>query len=225
MIHAASVHTVSFCILAHGFSFDIPFPEICAVAFKYRFEAVVQKRQVLFENIKVRFTGYADIPFLCHAQIVSAQINLVIGAEIFCIVGVGFGTTESARLICEQVLILRCLLSDGAAEPAVDEILDVGIRNSDLRLTDELIYPIAVYFNHLTEGLLGHREDLILVGIKPFMVYKHLFPGIRVGNGSDNVNVFVIVPLVEAGKYSSVVLLSHRRSFRFFLVYHFLPFL
>ena len=119
MIHTATVHIVSFGILAHGFSFDIPFSEICAVAFKYRFEAVVQKRQVLFENIKVRFTGYADIPFLCHAQIVSAQIELVIDAEIFCVIGLGFGTTDSARLICEQVLILRCLLSDGAFKAAV----------------------------------------------------------------------------------------------------------
>ena len=98
MIHTASVHTVSFCIFAYGFAFDIPFSEICAVAFKYRFEAVVQKRQVLFENIKVRFTGYADIPFLCHAQIVSAQIELVIDAEIFCVVGVGFGAAVSADL-------------------------------------------------------------------------------------------------------------------------------
>lgn len=83
MIHTASVHTVSFCIFAYGFAFDIPFSEIHAVVFENGFEAVVQKSQVLFENIKVGFTGYADIPFLCHAQIVSAQINLVIGAEIF----------------------------------------------------------------------------------------------------------------------------------------------
>ena len=119
MIHAASVHLMGFSILTHGFSFDIPFSEICAVAFKYRFEAVVQKRQVLFENIKVRFTGCADIPFLCHAQIVSAQIELVIDAEIFCVIGIGFGTTESARLICEQVFILRFLLSHGAFKAAV----------------------------------------------------------------------------------------------------------
>ena len=82
VIHTATVHIVSFGILAHGFSFDIPFPEICAVAFKYRFEAVVQKRQVLFENIKVGFTGYADIPFLCHAQIVSAYPVILM---LFCI--------------------------------------------------------------------------------------------------------------------------------------------
>ena len=119
VIHTATVHLMGFSILAHGFSFDIPLSEICAVAFKYRFEAVVQKRQVLFENIKVRFTGYADIPFLCHAQIVSAQINFVIYAEIFCVIGIGFGTTESARLVYDQIFILRCLLSDGAAEPAV----------------------------------------------------------------------------------------------------------
>ena len=119
MIHTATVHIVSFGILAHGFSLDIPFSEICAVAFKYRFEAVVQKRQVLFENIQVRFTGYADIPFLCHAQIVSAQIDLVIGAAVFCVIGIGFGTTESARLICEQVFILRFLLSHGAFKAAV----------------------------------------------------------------------------------------------------------
>ena len=119
MIHAASVHLMGFSILAHGFSFDIPFSEICAVAFKYRFEAVVQKRQVLFENIKVRFTGYADIPFLCHAQIVSAQINLVIGAEIFCVGSIGFSATVPARLIYEQVFVLRFLLSHGAFESAV----------------------------------------------------------------------------------------------------------
>ena len=113
VIHTATVHIVSFGIFAHGFSLDIPFSEICAVAFKYRFEAVVQKRQVLFENIKVRFTGYADIPFLCHAQIVSAQIELVIDAEIFCVIGIGFGTTESTRLVYDQIFILRCLLSDG----------------------------------------------------------------------------------------------------------------
>ena len=68
VIHTATVHIVSFGILAHGFPLDIPFSEICAVAFKYHFEAVVQKRQVLFENIKVGFTGYADIPFLRHAH-------------------------------------------------------------------------------------------------------------------------------------------------------------
>ena len=133
MIHTATVHIVSFGILAHGFSFDIPFPEICAVAFKYRFEAVVQKRQVLFENIKVRFTGYADIPFLCHAQIVSAQIELVIDAEIFCVVGVGFGATVPTRLVYDQIFILRCLLSDGQLNPPsmrfwmwVSEILSCG---------------------------------------------------------------------------------------------------
>ena len=217
MIHTATVHLMGFSILAHGFSFDIPFPEICAVAFKYRFEAVVQKRQVLFENIKVRFTGYADIPFLCHAQIVSAQIELVIDAEIFCEIGIGFGATESAGLICEQVFILRCLLSDGAAEPAVDEILDVGVRNFELRLTGKLIHPFAVYFNHLTEGLLGHRVIFTLAGVDPFMEDDYLTAGIYVGNDSDNVNLFVIVPLVKAGEYSSVMLLSHRRSFRFFL--------
>ncbi|MBE7058731.1 MAG: hypothetical protein E7387_06485 [Ruminococcaceae bacterium] len=49
----------------------------------------------------------------------------------------------------------------------------------------------------------------------------YLTAGIYVGNDSDNVDVFVIVPLVKAGKYSSIVLLSHRRSFRFFLkLYH-----
>ena len=69
MIHAASVHLMGFGILADGLPLDIPFSEICAVAFKYRFEAVVQKHQVLFENIKVGFTGYADIPFLCQHRL------------------------------------------------------------------------------------------------------------------------------------------------------------
>lgn len=119
VIHTASVHTVRFCIFAYGFSFDIPFPEICAVAFKYRFEAVVQKCQILFENIELVFTPNADVPLLCHAQIVSAQINLVIGAEIFCVVGVGFGATVPTRLVCEQVFILRFLLSHGAFKAAV----------------------------------------------------------------------------------------------------------
>ena len=79
MIHTATVHIVSFGILAHGFSLDIP--------------------------------------FLCHAQIVSAQINLVIGAEIFCVVGVGFGATVPTRLVYDQIFILRCLLSDGPLNP------------------------------------------------------------------------------------------------------------
>ena len=208
---------MSFCIFAYGFAFDIPFSKIHAVVFENGFEAVIQKSQVLFENIEIVFTGYADIPFLCHAQIVSAQIDLVIGAEIFCVVGVGFGATVPTRLVYDQIFILRCLLSDGAAEPAVDEILDVGVRNFDLRLTGKLIYPFAVHLYHFTEGLLGHRVIFTLASIDPFMEDDHLTAGIYVGNDSDNVDVFVIVPLVKAGEYSSVMLLSHRRSFRFFL--------
>ena len=119
VIHTATVHTVSFGILAHEFSFDIPFSELHVVVFENGFEAVVQKSQVLFENIKVGFTGYADIPFLCHAQIVSAQIDLVIGAEVFGVVGVGFGATVPTRLVYDQIFILRCLLSDGAFKAAV----------------------------------------------------------------------------------------------------------
>ena len=95
--------------------------------------------------------------------------------------------------------------------------MDVGIRNSDLRLTGKLIYPFAVYFNHLTERLLGHRVIFTLAGVDPFMEDDYLTAGIYVGNDSDNVNVFVIVPLVKTSEYSSVVLFSHRRSFRFFL--------
>ena len=221
MIHTATVHLMGFSILAHGFSFDIPFSEICALAFENGLEAVVQKRQVLFENIKVRFTGYADIPFLCHAQIVSAQIELVIDAEIFCVIGIGFGATVPTRLVYDQIFILRRLLSDGTVEPAVDEILDVGVRNSDLRLTDELVHPFAVHLYHFAEGLLGHRIIFSLASIDPLVEDDYLTAGIYVGNDSDNVDVFVIVPLVKAGEYSSVVLLSHRRSFRFFLkLYH-----
>ena len=82
--------------LRDGFAFDIPFPEICAVAFENGFEAVIQKSQVLFENLKVSFTVHADIPFLFNAQIVSAQIDFVIGAEIFGIGGVGFGAAITA---------------------------------------------------------------------------------------------------------------------------------
>ena len=33
----------------------------------------------------------------------------------------------------------------------LDEILNVRIRDSDLRLTDELIYPFAVHLHHLAE--------------------------------------------------------------------------
>ena len=93
----------------------------------------------------------------------------------------------------------------------------MGIRNSDLRLTGKLIYPFAVHLYHFAEGLLGHRVIFTLAGVDPFMEDDYLTAGIYVGNDSDNVNVFVIVPLVKAGEYSSVMLLSHRRSFRFFL--------
>ena len=99
VIHTATVHLMGFGILADGFSFDIPFPEICAVAFENGLEAVVQKCQILFENIEIVFTGYADVPLLCHTQIVSAQIELVIGAEVFCVIGIGFGTTVPTRLV------------------------------------------------------------------------------------------------------------------------------
>ena len=221
MIHAATVHIVCLGILADGFALNISFPEICAVAFENGFEAVIQKSQVLFEDIEFILAPYADIPFLRDTQIVSAQIDLVIGAEVFGVGGVGFGAAKPSALVCEFFLVLRFLLSDGAFKAAVVQVLDMSICDLDLRLTDELIYPFAVHFNHLAEGLLGHGVILTAAGIDPFMEDNHLTAGIYVGNDSDNIYVFVIVPLVEAGKYSSVVLLSHRRSFpAFILIYY-----
>ena len=42
---------------------------------------------------------------------------------------------------------------------------------------------------------------------------RHTFKSIAITHGAD----IASVPLVEAGEYSSVVLLPHRSSFRFFL--------
>ena len=76
VIHAAAVHAVRLGIFADGLALDIPFLEIRAVVLENGFETVVQKGQVLFENIEFFLLQQADIPFLRHAQPVSAQIGL-----------------------------------------------------------------------------------------------------------------------------------------------------
>lgn len=52
VIHAAAVHAVRLGIFADGLALDIPFLEIRAVVLENGFETVVQKGQVLFENIE-----------------------------------------------------------------------------------------------------------------------------------------------------------------------------
>ena len=80
VIHAAAVHTVRLGIFADGLALDIPFLEIRAVVLENGFETVVQKGQVLFENIEFFLLQQTDIPFLRHAQPVSAQIGFIVFA-------------------------------------------------------------------------------------------------------------------------------------------------
>ena len=212
VIHAAAVHAVRLGIFADGLALDIPFLEIRAVVLENGFETVVQKGQVLFENIEFFLLQQADIPFLRHAQPVSAQIGFIVFAKVFSVVGIGLSRAKAAVFVCKLFLVLRFLPSDGAAKAAAFQILYMRVRNPDLRLTGELIYPFAVHLYRFAEGFLCHAVIFTFAGVDPLVEDDHLLSGIRIGNNGYHIDEFAVVPPVEAGEYSSVAL-SHMRPF------------
>ena len=86
------------------------------------------------------------------------------------------------------------------------------VRDPDLRLTGELIYPFAVHLYRFAEGFLCHAVIFTLAGVDPLVEDDHLLSGIRIGNDGCHIDEFAVVPPVKAGEYSSVAL-SHWHPF------------
>lgn len=97
------------------------------------------------------------------------------------------------------------------------------VRDPDLRLTGELIYPFAVHLYRFTEGFLCHAVIFTLAGVDPFVEDDHLLSGIRIGNDGCHIDEFAVVPPVKAGEYSSAAFFHRHPFLRLRNIFDFMP--